>query len=48
MIEYFKNILGVSVNDYDIYLVVICAITLSWIVKSVISGIYNTVLNFFR
>jgi len=50
MIEYYKEILGIAAEstDYDIYLVVITAVTLSWIVKSVITGIYQTVLHIFR
>lgn len=50
MIDYFKEILGIAadVTDYDIYLVVICAITLGWTVKAVISGLYSAVLHIFR
>lgn len=50
MIDYYKDILGIATTntDYDIYLVVITAVTLSWIVKSVITGIYQTVLHIFR
>lgn len=50
MIEYFKDILGIAseVTDYDLYLVIICALTISWVVKWVITGIYNTVLHIFR
>lgn len=47
MIELIKEILGITVSDYDIYLAVICAIGVIWIVKSVITGIYNAVLHIF-
>ena len=47
MLELIKEILGVTVPDYDIYLVVICAVGVIWIVKSVITGIYNAVLHIF-
>lgn len=50
MIETVKNILGLAtdVTDYDLYLTIICAISLMWIVKSVITGIYQSVLHIFR
>ena len=50
MIDYIKTILGIAsdVNEYDLYLVIICAISLMWIVKSVITGIYQSVLHIFR
>lgn len=47
MIDIVKNILGISVTDYDLYLSIICAVAVFWIVKSVISGIYNAVLHIF-
>lgn len=48
MIDIFKDILGIAGStEYDIYLVVICAVTVSWIAKSVINGIYNAVLHIF-
>lgn len=49
MIDYIKEILGLApeFTDYDIYLAIICAIGILWIVKMVISGIYNTVLHIF-
>lgn len=50
MIDYFKEIIGIASDNtaYDIYLVVISAVTISWIIKSVITGIYQTVLHIFR
>lgn len=50
MIEYYKEILGIAANvtEYDIYLVIITAVTVSWVVKMVISGVYNSVLHIFR
>lgn len=50
MIDTVKNILGIAtdVTDYDLYLTIICAIALMWIVKSVITGIYQSVLHIFR
>lgn len=50
MIDYIKTILGIAsdVTEYDLYLVIICAISLMWIVKSVITGIYQSVLHIFR
>ena len=47
MIDIIKNILGITVADYDLYLTVICAVGVIWIVKSVITGIYNAVLHIF-
>lgn len=50
MIDYYKDILGIasSVEDYDIFLVVICGITVSWIAKTVVTAVYNVVLHIFR
>lgn len=47
MIEIVKEILGVTVSDYDLYLAIICAAGVIWIAKSVITGIYNAVLHIF-
>lgn len=49
MIDYIKEILGLApeFTDYDIYLAIICAIGIIWVVKQVISGIYNAVLHIF-
>lgn len=50
MIDYFKDILGIALDnsDFDIYLVIICAITISWVAKSVITALYTAVLHIFR
>lgn len=50
MISYLKEIIGIAsdVTDYDLYLVIISAIGCIWIVKTVITGIYSTVLHIFR
>lgn len=50
MISYYKDILGIAADDVsaDLFLAIICAVTISWVVKSVITGIYNTVLHIFR
>lgn len=47
MIEIIKEIIGITVTDYDVYLTVICAVGVIWIAKSVITGIYNAVLHIF-
>lgn len=47
MIEIIKEIIGITVTDYDVYLAVICAVGVIWIAKSVITGIYNAVLHIF-
>ena len=49
MIDYIKNIIRLAPDftDYDMYLAIICAIGILWIVKMVISGIYNAVLHIF-
>lgn len=49
MIDYYKDILGIAAGteDFDVYLVIICAITLSWVLKMVICGVYNAVLHIF-
>lgn len=49
MISTFKDILGIaSTNtDYDVFLVVICGLVLGFILKSVITGLYQTVLHIF-
>lgn len=50
MIDYIKNIIGIlpENTDFDLYLVIICAISLIWIAKSVITGLYQAVLHIFR
>lgn len=50
MIEYIKSVLGIAsdVTEFDLYLVIICSISIMWIVKSVITGIYQSVLHIFR
>ncbi len=50
MIDMYREILGLAseATEYDIYLVVICAITVSWVAKSVVSAVYNAVLHIFR
>lgn len=50
MIDYIKTILGIAaeMTEYDLYLVIICAVSIMWIVKSVITGIYQSVLHIFR
>ena len=50
MISYYKDILGLAFDDTsaDLYLAIICVVTVSWVVKQVITGIYNTVLHIFR
>lgn len=48
MLDYIKEIIGITTTDYDIYLTIICAICLLWIVKSVITGLYQSVLHIFR
>lgn len=50
MIELYRDILGLAseATEYDIYLVVIRAITVSWVAKSVVSAVYNAVLHIFR
>lgn len=50
MISYLKEIIGIAsdVTDYDLYLVIISAIGCIWIVKTVITGIYSTVLHIFH
>lgn len=50
MIDYLKDILGIASDftDYDLYLAIICSTGLIWIVKTVISGIYTTIISFFR
>ena len=50
MIETIKTILGLASDftDYDLYLAIICAVSVMWIVKSVITGIYQSVLHIFR
>ena len=50
MINLIKDVLGIAsnVSDYDIYLVIICAIAICWVVKSVISGLYSAVLHIFQ
>ena len=49
MIDLVKDVLGLelTVTDYDLYLVIICAIGILWIVKMVIMAIYNSVLHIF-
>lgn len=47
MIDYIKNVLGVTVTDYDTYLVIICAVALMWIIKSVVSAVQTTLLHIF-
>lgn len=50
MIDMYREILGLTAEstEYDIYLVVICAITVSWVAKSVVTAVYNAVLHIFR
>ena len=48
MIDYVKDILGVTSADYDTYIVIICAVGVMWVVKSVIHGFYQTVLHIFQ
>lgn len=50
MIDYIKTVLGIAsdVTEYDLYLVIICGISTMWIVKSVITGLYQSVLHIFR
>lgn len=48
MIDQIKDILGLSVSDYDLYIAIICTTGLLWCVKSVITGVFNTVLHIFR
>lgn len=50
MIDLYRQILGSTayVEEYDIYLLIICALTVSWIAKTVVSAVYNAVLHIFR
>ncbi len=50
MIDLLKDVIGISseVKDFDMYLVIISAIAVCWIAKSVITGIYQSVLHIFR
>lgn len=48
MIDLIKQILGITVEDYDMYLVIIATVSILWIVKSVIHGVYNAILQLFH
>ncbi len=48
MIDLLKEIIGITTNDYDIYIVVISIISIMWIVKTVINGIFNSILQIFK
>lgn len=50
MIDLLKDVIGIGdqISDYDVYLVIISAIGVLWICKSVITGIYQSVLHIFR
>lgn len=48
MIDLVKSVLGVTVEDFDLYIVIISAVALLWTVKMVICGIYNAVLQIFH
>lgn len=48
MIQLLKDLIGITTNDYDIYIVVISIISIMWIVKTVINGIFNAILQIFK
>lgn len=50
MIEYIKQILGLASDftDYDLYIAIICSVGLLWTVKTVITGLYSSVLHIFK
>lgn len=49
MMDLLKEVIGIPLNttDYDLFLVIICAIGAIWITKQVISAVYNAVLHIF-
>ena len=48
MLDLLKDLIGVTTNDYDIYIIIIGCTGLLWAVKSVISGILTAITNIFR
>ena len=50
MIDLLKDVIGLAAEttDYDLYLVIISAIAICWVVKTVISGLYSAVLHIFK
>lgn len=50
MIDLLKDVIGLEITNtqYDLYLVIICAIGAIWITKMVITAVYNAVLHIFQ